>query len=142
MVERRSLAKAISKMDGVDPKAVQSFLRQDTDSEFSSVAKTQSDPSKDHELMLDIRADISEVVARPTQIREIETRPTQGKGAAPKRAEPIGLIPLTIRFRPRIAGALKQAALERELAYKKPFTQQGIAEEALEMWLREAGFEV
>ena len=58
------------------------------------------------------------------------------------RIQPIGLIPVTVRLRPAIAGALKHAALERELGDAAPFTQQGIVEEAIEGWLRAMGYEL
>lgn len=57
-----------------------------------------------------------------------------------KPVNPVGRVPVTLRFVPEIAGALKRASLERELDGLEPFTQQDIAESALEPWLREQGY--
>ena len=77
---------------------------------------------------------------------------TQDKKPAPAVAEPpvtrppltagfqpVGLIPITVRLRPEIAGALKRASLERQLAGAELFSQQEIVERALATWLRENG---
>ena len=53
--------------------------------------------------------------------------------------QPVGLIPITVRLRPEIAGALKRASLERQLARSEFFSQQEIVERALAAWLRENG---
>jgi hypothetical protein len=53
--------------------------------------------------------------------------------------QPVGLIPITVRLRPEIAGALKRASLERQLAGAEFFSQQEIVERALAAWLRENG---
>lgn len=53
--------------------------------------------------------------------------------------QPVGLIPITVRLRPEIAGALKRASLERQLAAAEFFSQQEIVERALAAWLHENG---
>lgn len=53
---------------------------------------------------------------------------------------PVGLIPVTVRMSPRLAGALKRASLERQLQGESLCTQQDIVEHALEPWLREQGY--
>ena len=53
--------------------------------------------------------------------------------------QPVGLIPITVRLRPEVAGALKRASLERQLAAAEFFSQQEIVERALAAWLRENG---
>ena len=53
---------------------------------------------------------------------------------------PIGLIPVTVRLQPEIAGALKRASLERQLGGEELFTQQDLVARALEPWLREHGY--
>lgn len=58
----------------------------------------------------------------------------------PSKVAPVGLIPVTVRLRPEIAGALKRASLERQLAGEELYTQQDIVEQALEPWLREEGY--
>ena len=62
--------------------------------------------------------------------------------AMPKPApsfQPVGLIPITVRLRPEIAGALKRASLERQLASAEFFSQQEIVERALAAWLFDNG---
>ncbi len=56
------------------------------------------------------------------------------------RLQPVGLIPVTVRLRPEIAGALKRASLERQLEGEEIFSQQDLVESALEPWLRDEGF--
>lgn len=51
-----------------------------------------------------------------------------------------GLIPIHVRVRPEIAGALKTAALQRELRGIEPHTKREIVEKALEPWLRKNGY--
>lgn len=50
---------------------------------------------------------------------------------------PIGLIPITVRLSPEIAGALKRISLERQLARADYFSQQEIVERALKAWLQQ-----
>ena len=58
----------------------------------------------------------------------------------PSRVQPVALVPVTIRLRPELAGALKRASLERQLTGDPVFTQQDMVEEALTPWLKKAGF--
>jgi len=51
-----------------------------------------------------------------------------------------GLIPIHVRVRPEIAGALKTAALQQELRGVEPFTKREIVEQALEPWLKKNGY--
>ena len=57
--------------------------------------------------------------------------------ASPDVAYPVGLIPITVRLRPEIAGALKRISLERQLARADYFSQQEIVERALKAWLQQ-----
>lgn len=52
-------------------------------------------------------------------------------------AFPVGLIPITVRLSPEIAGALKRISLERQLARADYFSQQEIVERALKAWLQQ-----
>jgi hypothetical protein len=56
-----------------------------------------------------------------------------------KTFQPVGLIPITVRLSPEIAGALKRASLERQLAGEQFFSQQEIVERALTSWLQKNG---
>jgi hypothetical protein len=69
-----------------------------------------------------------------------EVRVTRSKSKKAHRFEPVGLIPVTIRLRPEIAGALKRASLERQLEGEEVFTQQDLVEQALEPWLSTQGY--
>ena len=67
--------------------------------------------------------------------------PPRPKRASQGRAVlPVGLIPVTVRLRAEIAGALKRASLERQLGGVAVFTQQELVEAALEPWLRRHGY--
>jgi hypothetical protein len=81
------------------------------------------------------------VVPSQDEIRRVENA-LSNQPRKPKRSkvQPVGLIPVTIRLTPEIAGALKRASLERQLAGEDLFTQQEIVEQALEPWLRGAGY--
>ena len=80
-------------------------------------------------------------VARRTAGRASEQRTDHGpvRRARPSKVAPVGLIPVTVRLRPEIAGALKRASLERQLSGEELFTQQDIVEQALEPWLHREG---
>ncbi len=85
-------------------------------------------------------ADPEVVRAFVTQEKTPQVSPP--RAAMPKPApsfQPVGLIPITVRLRPEIAGALKRASLERQLASAEFFSQQEIVERALAAWLTENG---
>jgi hypothetical protein len=112
-MERRSLSTAMQTIPNADPDAVRQFV-------------TQSDPSRP-------------VLTEATPRRRIAV----AEFDAPARSSavaPIGLIPVTVRLRPELAGALKRASLERQLAGEEVFTQQDLVAEALDPWLRERGY--
>lgn len=84
------------------------------------------------------------VAVRAFVTQEIKLAPESSEGTKPPTVgsalfQPIGLIPITVRLRPEIAGALKRASLERQLADAEFFSQQEIVERALAAWLRENG---
>lgn len=91
------------------------------------------------------------VAAEPPQSRQPDlppaTLPMEANVAAalPPRLQstgvrPVGLIPVTVRLRPELAGALKRASLQRQLAGEPIFTQQDLVELVLEPWLRLQGY--
>ncbi len=67
------------------------------------------------------------------------TSPNNSQRSVSPSFQPVGLIPITVRLRPEIAGALKRASLERQLAGAEFFSQQEIVERALAAWLHENG---
>jgi hypothetical protein len=79
--------------------------------------------------------------ARPTDDSEPAVQiPNRQPRAGMRGVTPVGLIPITVRLRPEIAGALKRASLERQLTGEAIFTQQELVETALEPWLRKNGY--
>ena len=87
-------------------------------------------------------ADPNAVLAFVTQERT-PSRPVEVQPTAPtpvnKAFQPVGLIPITVRLSPEVAGALKRASLERQLAGADFFSQQEIVERALVQWMADNG---
>jgi|GEM_PF-433145 len=130
MADRRSLSNALSNpVPGVDADLVRSFVTQNQAAE-RSVADLPV-PLEPPQAKLSASTPVHEALA---------AKPARQKTKKPNRFQPVGLIPVTVRLRPEIAGALKRASLERELAGEDVFTQQAIVEEALEPWLAGEGF--
>jgi hypothetical protein len=127
MAQRRPLVAGVNAPENTDPEAVRAFIKQEPSkkeakSELAIVAESGRQ-------MPHAEDDSPEVeLPKPAPKRK-------GKGRLP-----VGLIPVTVRLRPEIAGALKRASLERQLAGEDTYTQQDIVEQALEPWLRSEGF--
>ena len=87
-------------------------------------------------------ADPNAVLAFVTQERT-PPRPVEAHPPVPtpikNSMQPVGLIPITVRLSPEVAGTLKRASLERQLAGSEFFSQQEIVERALVNWLAENG---
>ncbi len=128
MTERRSLTTAVnSPIPGVDPEIVRSFVTQKPTIESANAASiTGSSENR--------RSEISTVSdsSNPAPNAKLKSKRRS-------RFQPVGLIPITVRLRPEIAGALKRVSLERELDGEEVFTQQDIVEISLEQWLRQKG---
>ena len=77
-----------------------------------------------------------------TQERKPESTVQSAAAGYLQMTPPIGLIPVTVRLSPEIAGALKRASLERQLARAEYFSQQEIVERCLRVWLQEQGYSV
>lgn len=130
MAERRALATAVSTpIQGVDAEIVRSFVTQNQHSErpVAIPAKIIDEPKM-------VQRD--EAVKMDT----LELRATRSKTKKSIRFQPVGLIPVTVRLRPEIAGALKRASLERQLEGEEVFTVQDLVEQALEPWLQDQGY--
>jgi hypothetical protein len=147
MAERRSLVAGIEEIGGVDPEVARAFIVQER-------PKAEPKPSP-------VRVVPDPVVAAPTEPVEAEVNSeTDGRGekevpAAPakKASKPVAqkqrpqtqrllatlLVPVTVRLRPEVASALKQASLQRQLNGIETYTQQDIVEEALLPWLQAEG---
>ncbi len=119
MTERRPLSAGVQSIPNADPEAVRQFLSQDR-------APSAEAP------------ELSLVGERPPRSQTTE-QPARRRKSKPSGVTPIGLIPVTVRLRPDVAGALKRASLERQLTGDDLFTQQDIVQSVLEPWLRSEG---
>ncbi len=128
MAERRSLASAVSTPSpGVDTEVMKAFVTQN---------KIEERP-----IMAAIGIADELVSSRiETRVEVGDLRSGSKLRKKSSRFQPVGLIPVTVRLRPDIAGALKRASLERELEGEDIFTQQDLVENALEPWLKQNGF--
>jgi hypothetical protein len=124
MSKRISLVESLKRdQEEIDPEVEQNFLKY---GKAAPPAVVPDEPSP---------AAASAPAREPAKA---EKKPARRPKAS--KVTPVGLIPVTVRLRPEIAGALKRASLERQLAGEELFTQQEIVEEALEPWLREQGY--
>jgi hypothetical protein len=115
-MKRRPLTVGISPEANIDPDEVRRFVAPEPQ------RSRQPDPSP---TTLPVETDLA-AAPRPR---------LQSSGV-----RPVGLIPVTVRLRPELAGALKRASLQRQLAGEPIFTQQDLVELALEPWLRRQGY--
>lgn len=124
MAERRSLSTAVNSdtVPGVDPEVVRSFVTQNQKTERPVVAPVNISTEP------------------PRETKEVSEQKVSKPKKKANRFQPVGLIPVTVRLRPEIAGALKRASLERELEGEEVFTQQDLVENALEPWLKNEGY--
>ena len=77
------------------------------------------------------------VTQEPQAASAVGPPPTPTPLPTPNNTFPVGLIPITVRLSPEIAGALKRISLERQLARADYFSQQDIVERALKAWLQQ-----
>ncbi len=124
MTERRPLSAALTSIPDADPELVRSFITQGT--------KSEALETRELTLVPDRPADSSKSLPLD--------RPRSKRRARAAGVQPVGLIPVTVRLRPEIAGALKRASLERQLAGQEVYTQQDLIEQVLEPWLRTEGY--
>jgi hypothetical protein len=130
MAERRTLAAGIAAVPNADPDEVRSFITQE--------------PPRDAHAPPEVAAE------RPPVVRIAPPRgaPADQGNVSPPRTRkrrshgvrPVAPVPVTVRLRPEVAGGLKRASLERQLAGEEPSTQQDLVEGLLEPWLREQGY--
>ena len=64
----------------------------------------------------------------------------RANGANGSSGRAASLRSVTLRLHPDVAALLRRAAIERSLEYDEPYTQQGIAEQALRDWLTGKGY--
>jgi hypothetical protein len=117
MNDRRPLTAGISALPNIDPEIAREFITQEP----------RPNP-------------VTERLMALPQIPRPESNRKPVRKSKPHGVTPVGLIPVTVRLRPEVAGGLKRASLERQLAGEELFTQQDLVEQLLEPWLREHGF--
>ena len=138
MAQRRSLSTAIQSVPNADPAAVREFVTQEK-------AKTHQSPSLDslnqsEQLpFINSSTGAGDLRQNAATINPSSSQGTTLRRQMPPSFQPVGLIPITVRLRAEIAGALKRASLERQLAAADFFSQQEIVERALTSWLSENG---
>ena len=126
-MERRPLTTGLHAIPNADPIAVRQFVTQEQSPALleATKAKTITTATGDAAPRLSISAG---------------TSPSARSRRKSPGIAPVGLIPVTVRLRPELAGALKRASLERQLAGEEAYTQQELVEQALEPWLRSLGY--
>ena len=124
MTDRRPLSAGFSALPTIDPDTVRAFVTQEP----------KPNPAAERPAA---GAGVENARPRPGVADPIR-KPI--KKSKPHGVTPVGLIPVTVRLRPDVAGGLKRASLERQLAGEETFTQQDLVEQLLEPWLRDSGF--
>ena len=136
MAERRSLASAVTApVPAVEPEIVQAFVMQNATTERSLATPIHVALEN-----LDCKTDLRNLAETPTNIGSSGATADVLRPRTVNRFQPVGLIPITVRLHPLVAGALKRASLERELAGEEIFTQQEIVKTVLVPWLKGQGF--
>ena len=130
MAQRRPLIAGVNAPDNTDPEVVRAFVTQERPNER---------PKDERPELAVLKEAVHESEHRQTALAAAD-EPTSSTIKRGKGKLPVGLIPVTVRLRPEIAGALKRASLERQLAGEDVYTQQDLVELALEPWLRSQGY--
>lgn len=154
MAERRSLIAGIEEIGGVDPETARAFIVQERpraeakaspvrvvpDQVATSPAGTPPGEAVTQEPALEVEEDeVGERKNAPTPPKRAAKSSAAQKRPHQQRLLATLLVPVTVRLRPEIASALKQASLQRQLNGIELYTQQDIVEEALLPWLQAEG---
>ena len=135
MAERRSLVSGIEEIGGVDPETARAFIVQERPKAEPKPSPVRVVPAPVVEAEDDGGG---ERKASPAPAKRA-SKPAAQKKTHTQRLLATLLVPVTVRLRPEIASALKQASLQRQLNGIETFTQQDIVEEALVPWLQAEG---
>ncbi len=127
MSSRRSLTAGINTPQGVDPELALAFIKQ----EPHPTGVPRRGP---------VETDVPEYIENEQPPRPSGSASNRRTHKANNKLLPVGLIPVTVRLRPQIAGALKRASLERQLHGEEVYTQQDLVEQVLEPWLHTNGY--
>ena len=131
MAQRRSLVAGVNAPENTDLNAVRAFVTQEPAEDPSE------EPATDRNVVKPANGANKPRVSAPEEERSPHRSSARRKSN--QQRLPVGLIPVTVRLNPEIAGALKRASLERQLSGEEIYTQQDIVEIALEPWLRSEG---
>ncbi len=126
MTDRRPLSAGMNAMPNTSPDEVRMFVNQERRPQFPE--------PRELTLVAEVEPELES--PKPTSTE----RPRIRRRVKSAGVNPVGLIPITVRLRPQVAGALKRASLERQLSGEEPSAQQDIVECVLEPWLRTNGF--
>jgi hypothetical protein len=131
-MDRRPLSAAVNAIPNADPDLAREFITQE--------GRPATRKGEVAELSAPAQRSFNEEASSSRAARSLTAEPIKWRRTKPSGITPVGLIPVTVRLRPDIAGALKRASLERQLAGDEPFSQQDIVEQAIEPWLRSNGY--
>lgn len=142
MAERRSLVAGIEEI-GVDPDAARAFVVQERPKPEvkPSAVRVVSEKAQPQQPADEDVEEQEEAVGegRRNPAPRKPAKPVAAKRPHAQRLLATLLVPVTVRLRPEIASALKQASLQRQLNGIETYTQQDIVEEALVPWLQAEG---
>ncbi|MBN9521516.1 hypothetical protein J0H58_23855 [bacterium] len=149
MAERRSLVAGIEEIGGVDPDTARAFIVQERprNEAKASPVRVVPDPVSAAPSEVEVDDSVSESEESGGEEKKRQPAAAQKRAkATPSQKRPHQqrllatlLVPVTVRLRPEIASALKQASLQRQLNGEELYTQQDIVEEALVPWLQAEG---
>lgn len=137
MAERRPLATPFASSPDADPETIRSFVKQEP-REPAPVAEPAAERPQQ---AVRVVQPSERSVPEPRSVAESRMSPlSRTKKKRVSSIAPVAPVPVTVRLKPEIAGALKRASLERQLAGEELFTQQDIVENLLEPWLHDQGY--
>lgn len=139
MAERRPLATPFATSPDADPETIRSFVKQEP-REPAPVAEPVAVAERPQQAVRGVQSN-ERPAPEPRPAAESRLSPlTRTKKKRACSITPVAPVPVTVRLKPEIAGALKRASLERQLAGEELFTQQDIVENLLEPWLHDQGY--
>jgi hypothetical protein len=137
MAERRPLATPFATSPDADPETIRSFVKQEP-REPAPVAEPVAERPQQAVRVVQASERSAPEPRPPAESRISPLTRTKKKRVS--SIAPVAPVPVTVRLKPEIAGALKRASLERQLAGEELFTQQDIVETLLEPWLHDQGY--
>jgi hypothetical protein len=141
MAERRPLATPFANSPDADPETIRNFVKQEPREPAPVAAPVVEPVAERSQQAVRVVQQNERAAPEPRQPAEQRMSPlTRTKKKRASSITPVAPVPVTVRLKPEIAGALKRASLERQLAGEELFTQQDIVENLLEPWLHDQGY--